>query len=157
MQHTLTAVGQDAFGLFAFHAVSTGPRSAHCHDQAHLAGFQRTRNQILQNLDELMLRHLRVDVDAKTPVEILLGGQHLPQATFVLLDRFGLVGKGNLGIDHQREIHDDKLTQDPGESGIRQVLQANPGIEQATDLQVVILLVLDIHIRGLASRALVPE
>src|SRR5689334_24629590 len=42
----------------------------------------------------------------------------------------------------------DKFPQDPRESGIRQVFQANPGIKQASDLQVVILFVLDIHVRG---------
>ena len=56
-----------------------------------------------------MLCHLRVDVDAKIPVEILLGSKHLSQAAFILLDRFALVGKGDFGIDHEREIHNDKF------------------------------------------------
>src|SRR5258707_10255204 len=87
VQHTLAAVRQDALGLFAFHAVLTGPRGARCHDQAHLAGFQRTRNQILQYLNKLVLCPLRVDVDAKTTVEILRAGQHLSQAPLRSHDR----------------------------------------------------------------------
>ena len=50
---------------------------------------------------------------------------------YCLID-LALVGKRDFGIDYEREIHDNKFTQDPRESGIRQVLQANPGIKQAS-------------------------
>src|SRR5580704_8230240 len=109
------------------------------------------------NSYELMLRHLSVDVDAKTPVKILLRGKHLAQATLVLFDRFALVGKGDFRIDHERKIHDNKFAQNPGESGIREVFQADPRIEKTADLEVVILFIFDVHVRHLASGAFVPE
>ena len=157
MQYALAPVGQEAFGFFPLHAVPARLRSPHGYDQAHLARFQRTRNQVLQDLDELVFRHLRVDVDAKTPVKILLRGKHLAQATLVLFDRFALVGEGDFRIDHERKIHDNELAQNPGESGIREVFQADPRIEQTADLEVVILFIFDVHVRHLASGALVPE
>src|SRR5260370_32633081 len=93
MQHPLPPVRQDAFGFFPFHAIPAGPGSARSHNQAHLAGFQRTRNQVLQDFDELVLRHLSVDVNAKTPMKILLSGEHCSQAALVLFDRLALVGE----------------------------------------------------------------
>src|SRR6266571_596702 len=157
MEHALPPVGQNALGLFAFHTVSTGPRGACRYDQTHLAGFQRTRNQILQDFDELVLRHLSVDVNAKTPVKILLSSKHLSQAALVLFDRLALVGEDDFRIDHEGKVYDHEFTQNARESGIGQVLQTDPGIEQASDFQVVVLFIFDVYVAHLASRALIPQ
>src|SRR6266436_2215620 len=157
MQHSLPPVRQDPFGFFPFHAIPAGPGSARSHNEAHLAGFQRTRDQVLQDSDELVLRHLSVDVNAKTPVKILLSGEHLSQAALVLFDRLALVGEDDFRIDHDGKVYDHEFTEDARERGIGQVLQTDPGIEQASDFQVVVLFILDVYVGYLASGALIPE
>ncbi len=126
MQRVLATVRQNAFGFFAFRAVPAGPGGPHRYQQAHLAGFQRARYQVLQDLHELVLCHLGVHVDAKAPVKILLGREHFSQSALVLLDRFALVGEGDFRVDDEWKIHDHEFTQDPGESSIGQVFHTDP-------------------------------
>lgn len=83
MQDPLAPIRQNPFGLFPLQAVPAGLGSPDRYNQAYLTGLQRTRNQVLQDLHELVLRHLRVHIDAKASMQILLGGEHFSQPAFV--------------------------------------------------------------------------
>ena len=119
--------------------------------------FSELEIKLLQNLDELMLRHLSVYVDPEPAVDILLCRHHFAQAALVLLHRLGLIGKNNFRIDDDREVHHHQLPQHSREGGVGKVFQADPRVEQPADLEMLIQFVLDVDVRHLASRTLIHQ
>ena len=157
VQHLLTAVCQYALGLLPLRAVARRLRASHPHDQAELASLARARDDVLQHFDELTLAHLGVNVHAKAAVDVALRREHLPQPALVLLHYLDLIRQAHFGIENQGKIHSQELPQDTGEGGVGQVLERDPGMQQAADLQVIIELVLDIDVGHLAARAFINK
>ena len=91
VEDTLAAVGERSFRFFQFGTAPGRLRSPDANDQASLADLKRARNDLLQNLDQLLLRHLGVHVEPEAAVDVALGRHHLPQARLELLLHLGLV------------------------------------------------------------------
>src|SRR5713226_10067534 len=103
-----------------------------------------------------MFGNLRVYIDAKATMHVLLCSEHLSEPALVLLHCLYLVRKDHLCVYNKRKIHHDEFTKDSRECRIGEVFQSNPGIEESPDLEVIVEFVLDVHVRHLASGTHVP-
>src|SRR5712692_3298283 len=104
-----------------------------------------------------MFGNLRVYIDAKATMHVLLCSKHLSEPALVLLHCLYLVREDHLRVHNQGKIHHDEFTKDPGECRIWQIFQTNPGVEESADFEVIVEFVLDIHVGHLGSSALIPE
>ena len=93
VEYALPSVGKGPFRFFPIDAAPDGLGGPDSDDQACLTDLERTRNDFLQNLDQLLFRHLGVHVQPEAAVDVALCRHHLPQARFELLLHLGLVGE----------------------------------------------------------------
>ena len=70
-----------------------------------------------------------------------------------MLEPLRLVRDADLGIDHQREVEPKQLAKDAREGGVGEILQRQERVQQPTDLDVGLLIVLDMGVGCLLPRA----
>src|SRR5208282_5580394 len=97
--------------------------------------------------------NLGFHVSPKSAVRIPLHGLHLAQSALIALEHFRLIGNGALRIDNEWEIKTDQLSQDSGESRVRELFQTYKGIEDSTDIQIGVRLIGDACVNDLLAGA----
>src|SRR5262249_19202383 len=123
VQHALTSIRDDSLSLVAIASSPNRHRSPHSNRKTDLASLQRTRNDVLQNLDKLPFGNLSLHVHAKASINVPLGGHHLSLAPFILADDFRLIRNDDLGIHDDWKVQRKKFSQQTRICGIRRLLK----------------------------------
>src|SRR5208282_1156672 len=97
--------------------------------------------------------NLGFHVGPKSPVRVPLHCLHLAQSALIALEHFRLIGNGDLRINNEWKIKTDQLSQDSGESSIRELFQTYKGIEDSTDIQIGVRLIGDACVNDLLAGA----
>ena len=90
-------------------------------------------------------------------MDVSLCRLHSQKPSFVHPHDSGLIRDRELRADHERKLLSDQLARDTGECRVRHFLDADPGVQETANLQVVVLLVFDVDISDLGASALVCE
>ena len=77
LQQLLPAAGQFSFRSLVLLRGPGGRRGVHADREAHSGGLDRRGDDLLLDLDELLRRDLRCDVDPKISFRVLLRSLHL--------------------------------------------------------------------------------
>ena len=91
-------------------------------------------------------RNPRIDVDLEPALGVALRGRHAPQPSLEMLEPLRLVRNADLGVDHQGKVEPEQLAKDTREGGVREILQRQERVQQPTDLDVGLLIVLNMSI-----------
>src|SRR5208282_4886788 len=97
--------------------------------------------------------NLGFHVGPKSPVRVPLHCLHLAQSALIALEHFRLIGNGDLRVNNEWEIETDQLSQDSGESSVRELFQTYKGIEDSTDIQIGVRLIGDACVNDLLAGA----
>ena len=157
MQDALTTVRENSFRFLPILRVPDRVGRSEADNQTEVAHLQRTGHHILQSPDQLILCDLRLDIDFEAAMNVSLRRLHAEKPPFIRAHDPALIRNRDFRANDKRKLLPDQFAGDTGECGVRHFLDADPGVEQTADFQIVVLFVLDIDIRDLCPCAFVSE
>ena len=84
--------------------------------------LERTRDDVLEDLNQLPFSNLSFDIHSGATIDIALRRHHLSLTPLVLADDPRLVWNDNLSVHHDREINVKDFTKNPRMGCVRWIL-----------------------------------